>query len=276
MFTIYHSATEFENRSCGIAVLPLGAVEQHGRLLPLGTDILLAQSFAGRIADKLGAYLLPPLSISSSIEHRKTKGTVYLRGDTLALIIRDISESLRDSGFERLVLANWHGGNWILKPTIRQLNRDLAPFRVVLINPDLPPVKRAEIFEHPVDDVHGGEFETSLMLHLHPELVGALPARTERSFPPQAFLDYFDTTELTPEGYWGWPELGTVEKGRRVLAELVESAMKYMEQIEEMSRELAATVSPVGISSAHASLPASAGIDERPVPTRKEEKEALL
>src|SRR4051812_47128875 len=124
MLTIHNTRDEFASRPCTTAVLPVGAVEQHGQHLPVGTDILLAQSVAEQLAQKLDAYLLPPLAITSSIEHRKAKGTVYLRADTLALVVRDIAASLRDSGFTRLVLANCHGGNWILKPTLRQLNRD--------------------------------------------------------------------------------------------------------------------------------------------------------
>lgn len=169
---------------------------------------------------------------------------MYLRAETLALVVRDIGESLRHSGFTRLVLANWHGGNWILKPTIRQLNRDLAPFRVVLVNPELPAEKMAKIFERPREDVHAGEFETSLMLHLHPALVRPLPPKNDHAFPPQSFLDYFDAAEITPAGHWGSPEFGTAEKGRQVLAEIVDAAVHYIEQVEEMARQVAARKLP--------------------------------
>src|SRR5688572_6333796 len=206
MLTIHDTRSEFSSRRCTTAVLPVGAVEQHGKHLPFGTDTLLAEALASPIAQKLDAYLLPPLAMSASIEHRKAKGTVYLRPETLALVVRDIAQSLRDSGFQRLIIVNFHGGNWILKPTIRGLNRDLPGFRVVLINPELPHQEAAEIFEHTAGDIHAGEFETSLMLHLFPADVRKVPSGGERTFPPQPFLDYFDSTELTEDGYWGWPE----------------------------------------------------------------------
>lgn len=246
MLTIHHTRDEFAARACTTAVLPVGAVEQHGHHLPVGTDLLLAQSLAARLAEKLDAYLLPPLGITSSIEHRKAKGTVYLRADTLALVIRDIAASLRDSGFTRLVLANFHGGNWILKPTIRQLNRDWPGFRVVLLAPELSAAQAAEIFDHPVGDVHGGEFETSLMLHLHPDQVRPLPAGADATekYSPQAFLDYFDTTELTRAGHWGWPAAATAEKGRRAFEAMVSSALDYLEQIEATARRLAEPARP--------------------------------
>ncbi|MDO8539084.1 MAG: GNAT family N-acetyltransferase [Opitutaceae bacterium] len=242
MLTTQNTRDDFAGLPCTIAVLPVGAVEQHGHHLPVGTDILLAQSVAERLAERLDAYLLPPLAITSSIEHRKAKGTIYLRADTLALVIRDIVASLRDSGFDRLILANFHGGNWILKPTIRQLNRDFPDFRAILLQPDLPAAQLAAIFEHPAGDVHGGEFETSLMLHLHPQHVRPMPAgaETEKSFPPQPYLDYFDTTELTRHGHWGWPEAASAEKGRRAMDELVANALRTIEDIEAMARKISA------------------------------------
>ena len=239
MLTIQQPAADFRQTSCTVAVLPVGAVEQHGVHLPVGTDLLLARALAEPIAQRLEAYLLPPLAITSSIEHRRAKGTVYLRADTLALVIRDIAASLHESGFKRLILVNFHGGNWILKPTIRQLNRDRADFRVILIQPELPPAQAAAIFQHPLGDVHGGEFETSLMLHLFPAEVRGLPAASGTVFPPQQFLDYFDTTELTPSGHWGWPEAATAEKGARAASALVESALALVAQIEETGRRLA-------------------------------------
>ena len=242
MLTLQNTRDEFASRPCTTAVLPVGALEQHGQHLPVGTDILLAQSVAEELASKLDAYLLPPLAITSSIEHRKAKGTVYLRADTLALVLRDIAASLRESGFRRLVLANFHGGNWILKPALRQLNRDWPDFRVVLLAPELAAADSAEIFAHPSGDVHGGEFETSLMLHLHPDEVRALPPPENATtvFPPQSFLDYFDTTELTPVGHWGWPAAATAEKGRKAFERWVASGLRTLEQIEETARTLAA------------------------------------
>jgi len=123
MLTIHQTAPEVARTPCTVAVLPIGAVEQHGGHLPLGTDTMLARAVAEPIARSLNAYLLPPLAITCSMEHRKAKGTVYLRAETLAHVVRDIAASLRDSGFTRLILINFHGGNWVVKPTIREINR---------------------------------------------------------------------------------------------------------------------------------------------------------
>src|SRR5690242_12092910 len=124
MLNMYNTRRDFLTTDCTTAVLPVGAIEQHGSHLPVGTDTIIAGEIALRIAERLDAYLLPSISIASSIEHREAKGTVYLKADTLALVIRDITESLQYSGFKRLIIYNGHGGNWILKPTVRQLDRD--------------------------------------------------------------------------------------------------------------------------------------------------------
>ena len=238
MLSIHDTRSEFETRPCTTAVLPVGAVEQHGRHLPFGTDLMLAEAVATPIAEKLGAYLLPAVAISASIEHRKAKGTVYLRAQTLTSVIGDIAASLQDSGFSRLVIVNFHGGNWILKPAVRELNRDRPGFRVVLLHPDLPVAVAKEIFEHSTGDVHAGEFETSLMLHLYPSHVRAIPRGGARTFPPQPLLDYFDSTQLTEEGYWGWPEAATAAKGERAFAALVELGLKFVMEVEAMDRKL--------------------------------------
>ena len=235
MLTIRDTRNDFREKSCTTAVLPVGAVEQHGKHLPVGTDLMLAEAIARPIAEKLDAYLLPAVAISASIEHRKSKGTVYLRAETLAQVMRDIATSLRDSGFTRLIVANFHGGNWVLKPAVRELNRDLAPFRAILLTPDLPADDARAILEHPIGDIHGGEYETSLMLHLYPDVVRhPLPAGGNRQFPPQPLLDYFDSSELAGEGFWGWPEAATAEKGQRAFDALLAASFRFLQQIDEM------------------------------------------
>jgi ribosomal protein S18 acetylase RimI-like enzyme len=78
------------------------------------------------------------------------------------------------------------------------------------------------------------------MLHLFPDEVRNIPGGGGRIFPPQAFLDYFDATELTEEGFWGWPEAATAEKGRRAFEALVISSLDFLEQIGDMERRLSA------------------------------------
>jgi creatinine amidohydrolase len=236
MLTMYNNRQDFRNTECDTAILTIGALEQHGSHLPYGTDTLIAWALAERLAKTLDAYLLPPISIASSIEHRAAKGTVYLKADTLALVIRDIAESLLYSGFSRLLLINGHGGNWILKPTIRQLNRDFADrsakMEAILIHTSIALSRQHEVMEYTKLDIHGGEKETSLMLHLCPAHVKDYIPQTAPTSVPQDFMDYFDVTELTEDGYWGYPEAASAEKGLKMMDLMEECSLAYLQQID--------------------------------------------
>ncbi|CAI6051851.1 creatininase family protein [Cohnella sp. JJ-181] len=241
MLTIFHSKKDFEASDCRIAVLPVGATEQHGSHLPVGTDTIFAEHFSRRLAEELDAYLLPAIAISSSIEHRKGKGTVYLKSDTLALVLRDIAESLQYSGFTKLIIANFHGGNWIIKPTVRNLNRELGGLQTVLLYAgDVARPRYGEIFNHVQGDIHAGEMETSLMLHLHPEYVSDIKVQKNPVLFPQAYMDYFDVGELTADGYWGFPEEATAEKGSKVIELMLHEGLKYIEELERVTLEVKA------------------------------------
>lgn len=243
MLTIYNTRGDFLSSDCTSAVLPVGAVEQHGSHLPVGTDSIIAEEIASRIAERLNAYLLPCVSIASSIEHREAKGTVYLRADTLALVIRDIAESLRYSGFKRLIIFSGHGGNWILKPTVRQLDRDFkergTEFETILIPPNIALKRQHEVMKHVQHDIHAGEKETSIMMHLCPEHVRPHVSLQAPTTAPQDFMDYFDVTELTEDGYWGFPEEATAEKGRSMLDLTLECALEYITEIERERKRVA-------------------------------------
>lgn len=233
---MYNTRKHFQEKECQVAVLPVGAMEQHGSHLPVGTDAIIAQEVSARLAQRLNAYLLPCLSISSSIEHRESKGTVYMRSDTLALVIRDIAESLRYSGFRRLIVFTGHGGNWILKPTIRQMNRDYEErgmeMETILIPSNIAAARQGDILNHAQHDLHAGEKETSIMLHLCPEHVDAIVPVTAHTSAPQDYMDYFDVIDITEDGYWGFPQEGTAEKGARQLELIEESSVGFIEALD--------------------------------------------
>jgi creatinine amidohydrolase len=196
------------------AVLPVGALEQHGRHLALGTDTVIAGALAERVAEALDWYLLPALPFGTSREHLDFPGTVTLSAATLASVVKDVAESLRGQGFRMLVVLSGHGGNWILKPAIREMNLNAGGggMRVVLVD--------TETFYYPLVDRpglhHGGEYETAMMLHLRAQGVqmdlaagsGAEPAM------PRSLLDYVPLRKVLPGGVWGKPELATAELGR--------------------------------------------------------------
>jgi len=205
-----------------MAVLPIGSMEQHGPHLPLCTDSIIAQSVAEAIARELNAFLLPCIPISSSIEHKDFAGSVWIMPQTLASIIRDIVLSLKYQGIKKIVVVNGHGGNFILKPAIRELNllhKDLLVILVDLggISPNNP-------------DIHAGEAETSLLLYLRPELV---KGKGVDYIPkaPRSYIDYFGIKGLSRCGVWGLPSKASPEKGKQIFETLVRKSLEYIKDV---------------------------------------------
>ena len=111
MVTALNTWEEVASSGTEIAILPIGAIEQHGRHLPLGTDWLIADQVAKKLGERLNAYVLPALPYGNSQEHMGFTGTITLRPQTLALIIEDIVLSLRHHGIKNMVVLSSHGGN---------------------------------------------------------------------------------------------------------------------------------------------------------------------
>jgi creatinine amidohydrolase len=101
-------------RSGALAVLPIGATEQHADHLPVGTDATLAEAItreAAALCPPPGVLVLPVLAYGLSPHHRAWAGTVTLAATTLIAVLKDIARSLSETGFRRVLIVNGHGGN---------------------------------------------------------------------------------------------------------------------------------------------------------------------
>ena len=147
-----------------LAVLPLGSTEQHGPHLPFETDTLLATAAAGVVADvQVGpdhVRVLPALAYGASGEHQSFAGTVSMGTDALAETILELGRSIT-TWAGRLVVINGHGGN------VEALRRAVSRLRYEGRDCAWLSCRTAECST----DTHAGHAETSLMLHLYPELV---------------------------------------------------------------------------------------------------------
>ncbi len=220
------TSAEFAAARPEIALLPLGATEQHGAHLPCGTDCFQVGYLADEIARRLPIWRLPTIPITISHMHRGSPGTVWLTNTTLMAVVKDIVLSLRDQGVRRVVLLNGHGGNYVVRPIVQDLNRDYDDLQVILLEAtvaDRP-------FEEPPGSIHAGESETSRMLHIAPDLV-KLEGAVDTDVPySQSFLLYAPITALEPSGVWGHATKGTPEKGHRYYDQLVPAAVAAIEQ----------------------------------------------
>lgn len=168
-----------------IAVVPLGATEQHGPHLPAGTDSMtvewLAQEAARIASEHVPVIVTPALPFGSSDHHLVFGGTISLGTETYYRVLHDVVGSLVTDGFTRIFLVNGHGGNHELAQLAA---RDAAlkhPVRVAAgsyWNIAWQPLIEADAHRGRRLPGHAGDFETSLMLSLRPDIVSAdLPHR---------------------------------------------------------------------------------------------------
>lgn len=160
-----------------VLVQPLGAIEQHGPHLPLITDLAVAEAVAEAavpIAVERGvdAWLLPPLAYTKSNEHAWNPGTIWMSARTMLSVLEDLGRCVAETPVRKLVFLNGHGGNSAL---VAMANRELRlqfGLETFLAHPSMPADQGGGSAPSELGmGIHGGSEETSLMLHLRPDLV---------------------------------------------------------------------------------------------------------
>ena len=147
---------------------PIGAVDQHGPHLPLVADSLVVEAVATRLEQATDVALLPTLAYGKSNEHEWAPGTIVLSTTTLIGLLTDIGRSIHRMGARTLVFLNGHGGNTAVLSTVaRDLHVELGLLTYV-VHPFLAYAGTSDV--DPLD-FHAGHSETSVVLHLDPELV---------------------------------------------------------------------------------------------------------
>lgn len=162
-----------------IAVLPLGAVEQHGPHLPLGTDAIIAEALAERCCraaahrnPSQSYYLLPTEMVGHSPEHLSFPGTLSEPAEALLARWTRIGAGISAAGIKRLLFLNAHGGQpQILDLVARDLRRTQNISVATVSWPDLGAPEGLFGHKELLYGLHGGQIETAMMLSLAPEIV---------------------------------------------------------------------------------------------------------
>lgn len=157
-------------------ILPLGAIEQHGPHLPYSTDLIVAQSAAEAVVERAGAdhdlWLLPSIAYTKSNEHAWDTGTFWVSATTMLAMLDDIGRCAAQTGAKRLALLNGHGGNTALLGVACRELRLKYGLKTFLLHPMIPPDHGGASTSNELGmGIHAGIDETSMVLHLRPELV---------------------------------------------------------------------------------------------------------
>ncbi|AZS83885.1 creatininase family protein [Streptomyces griseoviridis] len=229
---------EVRTRAAGVstqvAVLPVGSFEQHGPFLPLATDTLVACAVAREIAAAFPVHLLPPVTISCSHEHAGWPGTVSISAVTLHAVVSDIAASLRRSGVDALVVVNGHGGNYVLGNVVQESSARGERMALFPAAEDWEAARgRAGVVTSLLTDMHAGEIETSILLHAHPEFLRPGYETSDFVADDRRHLLTLGMSGYTDSGVIGRPSLGSAEKGKELLASLVDSFGAYFSLLSQ-------------------------------------------
>ncbi|MFN3266785.1 MAG: creatininase family protein [Deinococcales bacterium] len=234
------------DKSEGVVVLPIGAIEQHGAHLPTATDALLAERITIQALEKLPAeakvWRLPVQSYGKSNEHLGYAGTISLRAETLMMVLHDIASSVAASGFRRLCFVNAHGGNSALLTMMAREIRIATGLMVfhTFTNAGAPDPVAIPAMEAQYG-IHANDWETSLVLYLEPQLVDMRQAIRYYPNIPEGSLGLTGTAatvswltrDWSPTGVLGDPTLATPERGA---ARLEAATTALARVLLEMSR----------------------------------------
>ena len=232
-----------------IAVLPVGAVEQHGPHLPMSTDHATIDAMVAATIPKLGPSLpvlfLPTAHYGKSNEHSRYPGTITLSAQTLLALWMDIGDSVARSGVRKFVLFNSHGGQMSVMDIVARDLRERHGMMAVAANwytLGLPQgLFDAREMKH---GIHAGDLETSVMLHVAPDHVRMERAKnfgsfTETMAQENRFLSItpsgklgWQTQDLNPEGACGDAANATAAKGRAVIDHVSDRFVELLSEID--------------------------------------------
>ena len=234
--------------SSWIAVLPICAIEQHGPHLPVSTDTAIAEGLIRRsvelLPNELPVTFLPVVPVGKSNEHIASPGTLTLSWETLGNMLIELGDSVARAGIHKLILANSHGGNVsMINVVARELRvkHDILVVEASWARLGYP--EGALTGDENRYGIHGGESETSIMLHLCPELVKmelAEDFRTSQLQFEQRFKHLrghggmpfgWKAQDLHPSGAAGDASKATAEKGR---ATIDHQARAFVELLEDV------------------------------------------
>jgi creatinine amidohydrolase len=230
-----------------VAIVPVGAVEQHGPHLPVGVDAAINAGIVARAVELmpqgLPALVLPMTPVGKSDEHLLFPGTLTLSHETLGRVWYELGECVHRAGLRKILFFNSHGGQpQLLEIVCRDLRVKRCMFALTTMwgrLVDMTDLVDAAEIRH---GIHGGQIETSVMLHLHPELVDR--RRAENFVPVTVEVEreaellgrraaYFgwQAQDLHPAGVSGNAAAASAELGKELVERAARGLVRLVEEI---------------------------------------------
>ena len=220
-------------------VVPLGSTEQHGLHLPLGTDAILGEAIGDGVARALGnALLAPAITIGCSEHHMDFAGSLTLSKETFSAVVADVCRSLAHHGFGHIALIPTHGGNFApLAKAVRAIRPELSGVNLIaytdlmgFMDEIFRACKAREVTPEQAGG-HSGEFETSLMLSVRPDLVAmdeAQPGYVGDQLSIAAVVFEKGFRAATENGVLGDPSDASAANGEAYLAAITDLLVGFI------------------------------------------------
>jgi creatinine amidohydrolase len=231
-----------------IAILVIGACENHGDHMPFGSDFIFPMKLVEKVIDDLSEnslmksnknniILLPAIPYGVSSHHNNFQMTMSMEPSTMISIIEDIFSSLVKNNIKRILVITGHDGNIspieIASRRIKNKNEDVVIACLeswwVLVGQ-----KDKDLFEVWSGLGHGGEAETSAMMYVRPDLVNTnyAPDKVIPNLPNEDIRIYWKFNELTNTGATGAPQKASVEKGQTIIKILKDVIISFIVEME--------------------------------------------
>ena len=249
-----------------MVIIPVGALEQHGDHLPIGTDFINGVERCKLIAQERDILVAPVLMVGQSPYHMGFAGSITLRAETIIDVHLQAVESLIEHGFKRFIIMNAHGGNRAITTLlVDQINQTTAGVAVTFGAAVDPFMRPSSTPPSTVLDRHGGTGETSNSLYLMPSLVQldkavtpelTLPPHLEAMLPdvvagePTALRLFLaeglkaeetgkgtSSAEMSSTGVWGErdPREATAARGAAAAQRMVDAAVRFIDRWNELA-----------------------------------------
>lgn len=219
------------------AVLAVGSTEYHGEHLPYGTDTLVSEHIATEVAKRVKDMLmLPPIPYGMSAHYSNFPIAISLSTETLMRVLKEVFDSLRKHGLNRLMIVNGHDGNIpAIEAATNEYRAKYPEFKIAVLSAwwvtagQLVPEGTFEVWD---GLGHAGEGETSMMLRVDPSLVDMGKARGVLPDLPKHVDWKWTFDEITPYGVTGDPTKATPEKGAAMNDALVKLLVDLVNELD--------------------------------------------